>query len=160
MRKNTGFTLIELLVVISIIGVLTSIVLARLSDARRAAQNIKRISEMRQLKIALATYYDINKQYPPNPAGSVCSTCIEGGWSGGEMTPYMRSLPVDPIYGGTTKGYQYAISNPSPVGNGRQSYTMLIYRLKNFSSFCSISTPPGNAAWNFSNGVNYPPCGI
>src|SRR3989338_7781483 len=159
MRKNIGFTLIELLVVISIIGILASVVLVRLNDARRTAQDAKRISEMRQLKIALETYYEVNNQYPPNPAGPIvgCSTtCIEGGWSGGEMTPYMNPLPVDPFYGNTLNGYRYAISGFGAGGNGRQSYTMLIRNLRNFTTFCSMGTPPGNPGWV----ATYPPCGI
>src|SRR3989344_4549272 len=136
MRKNIGFTLIELLVVISIIGILASVVLARLNDARRTAQDAKRISEMRQLKIALEVYYEVNNQYPPTPTAG-CAQCIVDGWmSSGvdEMAPYMNPLPVDPFYGNTLNGYRYVQASPS----NRQSYTMLIWRLKNFAGWCSI----------------------
>ncbi|MBC7766571.1 prepilin-type N-terminal cleavage/methylation domain-containing protein [Arenimonas sp.] len=55
-KNNKGFTLIELLVVIAIIGLLSSIVLASLSDARGKARDTKRIGEIRSIEKALMLY--------------------------------------------------------------------------------------------------------
>jgi len=59
MRKNfwknqTGFTLIELLVVISIIGVLSSMVVVSVNDARTKARDARRLSDIRQMANLLA----------------------------------------------------------------------------------------------------------
>lgn len=72
-RNNThtskvwGFTLIELLVVIAIIGVLASVVLASLNNARRKSRDARRISDLKQLQLALELYFDSsagNGNYP------------------------------------------------------------------------------------------------
>lgn len=65
-RKNTrrGFTLIELLVVIAIIGVLSSIVMAALSQGRKSSRDAARVESLRQVKVALELYYDTNRIFP------------------------------------------------------------------------------------------------
>lgn len=52
-RPTSGFTLIELLVVIAIISLLSSIVLASISQARVKAQAVKTAQELRQVELSL-----------------------------------------------------------------------------------------------------------
>lgn len=52
-----GFTLIELLVVISVIGMLASIVLVSLGPARARARDAKRVSDIRQISLAMELCY-------------------------------------------------------------------------------------------------------
>ena len=91
LNKNArGFTLIELLVVISIIGLLASIVLVSVNSARVKARDARRMSDLKQLQLALEMYYDSNNAYP-STGGSWWGVCVNGG---------SRGLPAaqTPIY--------------------------------------------------------------
>lgn len=67
-----GFTLIELLVVISIIGLLSSIVLASLNTAKSKGLDVARIQDVKSIKLAIEMYANDNNAYP------VYGTCGSG----------------------------------------------------------------------------------
>lgn len=63
--SNRGFTLIELLVVIAIIGLLSSIIMTSLNSARVKARDSKRLSDILQIRNAMALYQaDHNGDFP------------------------------------------------------------------------------------------------
>jgi len=68
--KNKGFTLIELLVVIAIIGLLASIVLVSLNAARAKARDVRRLSDLSSVMLALSMYYDDYGTFCVHDAGS------------------------------------------------------------------------------------------
>ena len=90
--KKSGFTLIELLVVIAIIGILSSVVLASLNSAREKSRDARRVSDIKQVQLALELYFDDNGGYPI--AASYAALDLSTGG-------YMPSMPVDPSSGGT-----------------------------------------------------------
>ena len=84
-NNSKGFTLIELLVVISILGTLSSVILASLNRARVSARDAKRIAEVNEMRKAVEIYYSNHSSYPPiNQVASIAN-----GWS--DFIGYMRT---------------------------------------------------------------------
>lgn len=90
-KTHRGFTLIELLVVIAIIGILSSVVLASLNSARQKSRDARRVSDIKQMQLALELYFDANGGYPASTT---------------PLAPtYIAAIPTDPQ---TQAAYSYA----------------------------------------------------
>jgi general secretion pathway protein G len=98
--NKKGFTLIELLVVIAIIGLLSTLAVVALGNARVKARDSKRLSDLKQMQTALELYYTDQSGYPPTSGalGSGDFACLNNaGWQAtGCANPYMGMVPVDP----------------------------------------------------------------
>lgn len=111
-QTNKGFTLIELLVVIAIIGVLASVVLASLNSARAKGRDAKRMSDLKQMQLALEGYYADNGSYPTT----------NGSWRGTSPGCYSGdgATFLNPL---VTWGYISTIpQDPTPVDNNCYLY--------------------------------------
>jgi prepilin-type N-terminal cleavage/methylation domain-containing protein len=78
-----GFTLIELLVIIFIIAVLMAILLPSLSRAREQAKITVINVELRQIGLALESYFEDNQKFPPTQ-----EDCISG-----KLTDHLYQIP-------------------------------------------------------------------
>ena len=102
-KRDKGFTLIELLVVIAIIGILSSVVLASLNSARQKSRDARRISDVKQLQVALELYFDTNQSYPGDTQADAEFTSL--------APTYIQTIPVSP----TGQAYLCLLyTSPSP----------------------------------------------
>ena|SRR3990167_2512815 len=128
-----GFTLIELLVVISIIGILASLVSVNLNSARSRARDAQRKSDLKNISIALRSYYNGLGTYPDTATFSFTTL------TGGGIT-YMATVPNDPQYDSTDSTslqYDYELTN---LGDG---FTLLAC-LENASDAQGVPVPAQN----------------
>lgn len=135
-RHSRGFTLVELLVVIGIIALLISILLPALQAARRAAQQVACLSQMRQVGIAVLDYANTNNGHFPLLYATAPAPAQSGVWNNwismvvnpkiynpaGEQTPpdFARNLFRCPSYltaTGNPKVERTYVINTSEAGN-------------------------------------------
>lgn len=145
-QKNKGFTVVELLVSISIIGILSTIVFASFSQAQKKARITKRISDLKQMQVALGYYYAVNKSYP-NTGGAWRSQC--GWWgtlaanevikdvvNGNTLVPnYIASIPTDPKMDASANTSCYVY-----MSNG-VDYFLMDYNVTEFTAADYLSRP-------------------
>lgn len=96
--RRKGFTIIELLVVISIIGVLVSLLLPAVQQAREAARRSQCKNNLKQFGLAMHNYHDSFKTFPPGyitsyPQDKSASELSHWSW-GAFILPYLDQAPL------------------------------------------------------------------
>ncbi len=121
MKNKQGFTLIELLVVIAIIGLLATLSVVALNNARERARDSRRISDIRQIQTALELYYNANPTtgYPSETTtGGVAAHTSFGTTLDNYIDPIPENPSPDDCNDGTFGGEYLYFSNDS------NSYTL------------------------------------
>lgn len=100
-RKAAGFTLLEVLVSATIIAVLTAIGVVSYASVNKRSRDVKRKSDLEQIRSALEMYRADNGEYPNIGSGMLDAQGLQSDLvSGG----YMPSIPDDPK---STGSYYY-----------------------------------------------------
>lgn len=129
-KNKSAFTLIELLVVIAIIGILSTLAIVALGDARVKARDAKRITDVKQIATALELYFIDNGSYP--------SAITSGESITDENMTYMAIVP----------------SNPKPRNDGTCSNTNYVYSTQNNNTSYTIYFCLGGSVANVGSGNN------
>ncbi|MDD5527503.1 MAG: prepilin-type N-terminal cleavage/methylation domain-containing protein [Patescibacteria group bacterium] len=87
-KRSEGFTLVELLVVIAIIGLLSTLSIVALNNARQKSRDAVRAADIKQMMTALELYYSDTGAYP--------TTVAIGGKIASGTATYMGIVPSSP----------------------------------------------------------------
>ena len=128
--KNKGFTLIELLVVIAIIGLLSSIVLGSLNNARSKTRYTRAFSDMREIGKAAILDFDQQGDHAPDvgPAGS--PRFVPG---------FLRTWPTPPCAGWTYDWENWNGGNVIRITLRRQDTSSVYYYCVSTTASCAIN---------------------
>ncbi len=133
-KYKSGFTLIELMVVISTIGLLSSIVLASLKDARDKANVVKFSSEINQFKSALELYRADKGEYPYENRSTLTDFNSDG------------TAAVTSLYEGTPS---------TPLVSVATMMSNYMKKLPNFSNECpNMTSGEGSCPWFYRTNKN------
>jgi prepilin-type N-terminal cleavage/methylation domain-containing protein len=114
-KKSEGFTLVELLVVIAIIGLLSTLSIIALNNARMKARDAVRVAAIKQIQTALELYYNDSGAYPQTTSGTPGNVIRYKG------ATYMGIIPSNPApttdgpciaVAGTDAPFTYASVSP------------------------------------------------
>ncbi len=150
--SRRGFTLIELLVVISIIGTLSTVVLAALNSSRAKGRDASRFSQAKELVKALEIYYLEHGQYPYDSYNNADAATLEemdGDGTGDRAATfdrlwddgYIARIPADTTFGKNTAGYQYCSSDNDSTDNLGTYYLFIPLESIN-GEYCYFSNGP------------------
>jgi len=159
MFKKKAFTLIELLVVIAIIGLLATISVIALNDARGKARDAKRVADVKQVQTALELFFNDEGRYP-TPAEFSSGSISSYSSSTNSTTTYMAIIPAAPYPPDgscQTANNQYNYSAAADGSTYTISYclggtTGSVSAGKNCASEAGIS---GGTCWACGNTVQY-----
>ena len=139
-----GFTLMELLLVIALLGLLIIAGLGSFVSSLQKGRDTKRKNDLRQIAVALETYYNDFGHYPLSDSNGDIMGCGAAGvlsctwgsdWNNTVTgTIYMTALPTDPT---PSQTYFY-------VSDFKGTYFQLYARLENtHDSGTGINQSPG-----------------
>lgn len=118
--QKQGMTLIEMLVVISIISIVVTIAVFTFTRTTETQKDETRLLALKNIQVALESYYNANGKYPSVPVSSAVLTgegknCRPVSSIQHLLQPYLDTLPVDPEADNSNPQhemhYKYSVNN-------------------------------------------------
>ena len=154
---KSGFTLIELLVVMAIIGFLASVVLVNLNGARMKARDARRLSDMKQIRLALELYYAKIGAYPNYTSNDDCAGWDIGYYDSNDTfinalveKSFFSKTPGDPT-ATDCNGYKYYRYTATDATDYVCSVIAPFYVLGVANMETSDGTHPSSPGWSCGN---------
>lgn len=111
--RQCGFTLIELLVVIAIIGILISLLLPAVQQAREAGRRIQCANNLKQMALAMANYADSQGSFP-------IGSCNVQGWTTGSfLLAILPQMEQQPLFNMINFSVNYAEAQNATIHDAR-----------------------------------------
>lgn len=151
--RRAGFTLIELLVVISIIALLVGILLPVLAGARRSANGVICMSNMRGLGVALTSYTEDHEDIFPQPSQDSDIGSVEAAgqllWFNA-LDPYL-ALQHKEYSSSDASERNYEVFKQDPVWKTWDEATAQLNRTIKMNEYFGYTTfnvsSPGSGLW-------------
>ena len=154
-RTRLGFTLIELLVVIAIIAILAAILLPTLASAKKKAQGIYCVNNLKQFVTAWLMYASDNRDNVAwnlrASAGAVSAGGLTGSWANGnQQTPSQAINPallvtdpptVPPLLGAYVSKTYKIYKCPADMRTFQDATGAFQQAVRSYSMNCYVGTP-------------------
>lgn len=143
-KQKRGFTLLEILVSITIIAVLTAIGIVSYSSVNKRSRDVKRKSDLEQVRSALEMYRADNGEYPNIGSGFLNASGLDTDLVD---SGYMPQVPDDPD---SSENYYYDAIDTSGVFTGYCICADLETVTSGTESTCTVSLP-GNCDYGLKS---------
>ena len=142
-------TLVETLIIVGIIAILSSVVLANISDAKKKARDKERVSDLQGIQLALRLYKDSEGSYPAYDTFADGIVIGDGGDIDSKLSPFFPSIPKDKLQEAMLTKFKYGtnvVYASGPMGPSGTSGSDVTYGYVYDSDYdnCTVSGSTGH----------------
>lgn len=147
-QQKLGMSLVQTLVILGIIAILSTVILASISDAKKKARDKERVSDLQGIQLALRLYKDTEGAYPTEYDSFTDGIVIgDGGDIDEKLRPFFPVIPKDKMqeamlikYGVVSEAYAMAMAGPSGTSGADVTYG---YVYDSYYDNCTVSGATG-----------------